>query len=38
MYNRIWKEGLISRTWKSAIITPLLKEGKDQIFLLAKDQ
>ena len=30
MYNKIWKEGENTKTWKHAIITPLLKEGKDQ--------
>ena len=29
LYNRIWMEGEIPNSWKSAIITPLLKEGKD---------
>ena len=29
IYNRIWMEGEIPKSWKSAIITPLLKEGKD---------
>ena len=29
MYNKIWKEGEIPKTLKHAIITPLLKVGKD---------
>ena len=29
MYNKIWEEGKILKTWKHAIITPLLKEKKD---------
>ena len=29
LYNRIWMEEEILNSWKSAIITPLLKEGKD---------
>ena len=29
MYNRIWMEGEVPNSWKSAIIIPLLKEGKD---------
>ena len=28
IYNRIWMEGEIPNSWKSAIITPLLKVGK----------
>ena len=29
MYNRIWMEGEVPNSWKSTIIIPLLKEGKD---------
>ena len=29
MYNKIWEEGKIPKTWKHSIITPLLKEEKD---------
>ena len=29
MYNKIWKEGEIPKSWKHATIIPLLKEGKD---------
>ena len=28
LYNKIWKEGIVPEGYKSAIITPLLKEGK----------
>ena len=30
MYNKFWEEGKIPKTWKHAIIAPLLKERKDQ--------
>ena len=30
LYSRIWMEGEIPNSWKSAIITPFLKEGKTQ--------
>ena len=29
IYNKIWEEGKIPKTWKHATIIPLLKEGKD---------
>ena len=29
MYNKVWEEGEIPKNWKHAIITLLLKEGKD---------
>ena len=29
MYNKIWEEGEIPKTWKHATIIPLLKERKD---------
>ena len=29
MYNKIWEEREIPKTWKNAKIKPLLKEGKD---------
>ena len=38
MYNKIWEEGEIIKTSKHAIITPLLKERKDQKMLEATDQ
>ena len=29
MYNKIWEEGKIPKSWKHATLIPLLKEGKD---------
>ena len=29
LYNRIWMKGEMPNSWKSAIVTPILKEGKD---------
>ena len=29
IYNKIWEEGEIPKTWKHATVIPLLKEGKD---------
>ena len=29
MYKKVWEEGKISKTWKHAIISQLLKEEKD---------
>ena len=29
IYNKIWKEGKIPKTWKHATVIPLLKEVKD---------
>ena len=33
MYNKILVKGEITRTWKQATITHLLKEGKDQKYI-----
>ena len=38
MYNKIWEEGEILKIWKHAIITSLLKEGKDQKMLGSTNQ
>ena len=29
MYNRIWEEVVIPKSWKSVSIIPLIKKGKD---------
>ena len=29
IYNKIWEEGEIQKTWKHATVIPLLKERKD---------
>ena len=29
IYNKIWEEGKIPKTWKYATVIPLIKEGKD---------
>jgi len=29
MFNKIWKDGMIQRSWKSAVILPFSKPGKD---------
>ena len=31
IYNKIWEEGKIPKTWKYAIVKPLLQEGKDPL-------
>ena len=38
MYNRIWEEGDIPKTWKHTTITPLLNEGKTQKLLGVTNQ
>ena len=38
IYNRIWIEGKIPNSWKSTVITPLLKEEKDLKDVRTKDQ
>lgn len=29
LYNRVWEEGRLPKTWKEAIIIPIRKQGKD---------
>ena len=31
LFNKVWKEGKVPRSWKEAIITPIRKPGKDHI-------
>ena len=38
IYNRIWIESKIPNSWKSTVITPLLKEEKDLKDVRTKDQ
>ena len=35
IYNRIWEEGKVPKSWKRATITPLLKEGVRSYRLVA---
>ncbi len=30
MYNKLWKEGKLPKTWKHSIIVPIVKPGKDR--------
>ena len=30
LFNKIWREGLVPKSWKSALILPFRKPGKDQ--------